>query len=539
MSGPSFAQASRRRHTDSTTHGTKTMDAASAIAFDPRPPVRQNTRAPNSADDFPAILSASDDDRTPAATASKSATAEENARPGDTKDERAQPASAIDLLLLQATAEPIIPAVGGPPQPISVAAWQEPATRGGDLLAVSAPDALKPQSALLTPSASAPPDSGAKAATAAAPAAANSVMPGATSASALSQAAETPTPTEALPTPSTAPTAPTGPTATDQAAIGQAAALSAKPTAQTAKQESAAPTAASKELARTDLASADPSAAAQDFAALDSAPAPQSGSAIATSQAALAQAGAHQNAAAKTASPLEEKAKPSKATGEAEPAPESGKSNAGATKPNATVQPATRQAPTPEAAQPQLQPVAHEQTTATPGADSLGQSGAQAQTAQAATQSAPAQSPALRAHTAAHLAAQITRRFDSGQTSFEVRLDPAELGRVDVRIDMTRDRRVHATISADSALTLSELSKASKDLERALNEAGLDLAEGGLSFSLNDPGQGQDFSGNGNSSARSSYNQAQDRTALAGDMPIGARPLNISRWAGAGLDVWA
>lgn len=94
--------------------------------------------------------------------------------------------------------------------------------------------------------------------------------------------------------------------------------------------------------------------------------------------------------------------------------------------------------------------------------------------------------PRLTAQSAQQLAAQITRRFNNGNRVFDIRLDPAELGRVDVRLEMTGDNRVQALLTAERPETLIELQRAARELERMLNEAGLDLDQDGLNFQLSD-----------------------------------------------------
>jgi len=96
--------------------------------------------------------------------------------------------------------------------------------------------------------------------------------------------------------------------------------------------------------------------------------------------------------------------------------------------------------------------------------------------------------PRFAPHTAQHLAGQITRQFNNGQRVFDIRLDPAELGKVDVRLELRADNRVHAVLSAERPETLAELQRAARDLERSLNEAGLELAEEGLTFQMRDEG---------------------------------------------------
>lgn len=97
---------------------------------------------------------------------------------------------------------------------------------------------------------------------------------------------------------------------------------------------------------------------------------------------------------------------------------------------------------------------------------------------------------------AQQLAAQITRRFANGSRVFDIRLDPAELGRVDVRLELSQDQRVQAILSAERPETLAELQRSARELERALNEAGLELEKDGLEFQLSensdDPGYNAD-----------------------------------------------
>lgn len=87
---------------------------------------------------------------------------------------------------------------------------------------------------------------------------------------------------------------------------------------------------------------------------------------------------------------------------------------------------------------------------------------------------------------AQQLAAQITKRFANGSRVFDIRLDPAELGRVDVRLELSQDQRVQAILTAERPETLAELQRSARDLERALHEAGLELEQDGLEFQLNE-----------------------------------------------------
>ncbi|MFM1976335.1 MAG: hypothetical protein RL145_1181, partial [Pseudomonadota bacterium] len=118
------------------------------------------------------------------------------------------------------------------------------------------------------------------------------------------------------------------------------------------------------------------------------------------------------------------------------------------------------------------------------------------QTASLDGSSAPAQDttpkPSLvQPHTLPMLAAAMMRRISNGLKEFTLRLDPPELGRVDVRLTVGADKKVRAVVSTDRPEALKDLALSARDLTRALQEAGLDLEENGLSFSMNDQGSSQ------------------------------------------------
>jgi flagellar hook-length control protein FliK len=74
----------------------------------------------------------------------------------------------------------------------------------------------------------------------------------------------------------------------------------------------------------------------------------------------------------------------------------------------------------------------------------------------------------------------------SGKSRFEIRLDPADLGRIDVRIDVDRNGHVTSHLMVEKAETLSMLRQDAPQLQRALNDAGFQTGGGGLQFSLRD-----------------------------------------------------
>jgi flagellar hook-length control protein FliK len=88
----------------------------------------------------------------------------------------------------------------------------------------------------------------------------------------------------------------------------------------------------------------------------------------------------------------------------------------------------------------------------------------------------------------AGLAVEIAAQSRAGKNRFEIRLDPPELGRIDVRLDMDKDGNVTSRMTVERADTLDLLRRDAQQLERALNQAGLKTADNALEFQLRDQG---------------------------------------------------
>jgi flagellar hook-length control protein FliK len=105
------------------------------------------------------------------------------------------------------------------------------------------------------------------------------------------------------------------------------------------------------------------------------------------------------------------------------------------------------------------------------------------------------------------IAVQIQNAMQNGSSRMTVDLQPAELGRVEIKLDVDKDKNVSATIVADRPATLDLLQRDSKALERALQQAGLQADSGSLSFSLRDTGGqsgGRGQGGNGRAGGKGS-----------------------------------
>ena len=117
------------------------------------------------------------------------------------------------------------------------------------------------------------------------------------------------------------------------------------------------------------------------------------------------------------------------------------------------------------------------------------------------------------------LAVQIAASVQSGKTQFEVRLDPADLGRIDVRIQIDPSGQVTSHLTVERPETLNMLQQDAPQLQQALNDAGLKTGSGGLQFSLRDQSSssqnsgGQTYNGNAQRLVVSEDNTATATTA--------------------------
>jgi flagellar hook-length control protein FliK len=79
---------------------------------------------------------------------------------------------------------------------------------------------------------------------------------------------------------------------------------------------------------------------------------------------------------------------------------------------------------------------------------------------------------------------QMNRNVKNGNDQMSVQLQPGDLGKITVKLDVSADGRVHGTVTADNPKTLDMLQKDSRSLERALQDAGLRTDPGSLQFNL-------------------------------------------------------
>ncbi|MDP2410956.1 MAG: flagellar hook-length control protein FliK [Pseudolabrys sp.] len=153
-------------------------------------------------------------------------------------------------------------------------------------------------------------------------------------------------------------------------------------------------------------------------------------------------------------------------------------------------------------------------------------------TAAAAVAPAAPSAPQSAAVPLAGVPIAIAGKALEGKNRFEIRLDPAELGRIDVRLDVDRDGKVTARMVVERPDTLDLLRRDAPNLERALQDAGLKTSGNGLQFSLRD--QSADHQHNSGQSDRAHMIATDDATSTADIIPAEyRRPLARA----GGLDI--
>lgn len=145
--------------------------------------------------------------------------------------------------------------------------------------------------------------------------------------------------------------------------------------------------------------------------------------------------------------------------------------------------------------------------------------------------------PAAQGHpgnAAAQLHAQISQAMANNHSRFHIRLQPAELGGVDVRLTV-RDGGVTAHFLVDRPETLDLLQNQARQLERMLAEAGVRSDQSALNFSLKGEG-GEGFgdeSGEAGGGPLSAADVGEDAAEAANDPILG----QITRTADGRLDI--
>lgn len=166
-------------------------------------------------------------------------------------------------------------------------------------------------------------------------------------------------------------------------------------------------------------------------------------------------------------------------------------------------------------------------TAETQGLTSTGAKPAQASLAQQSSPAANLQSVGV----------YMARKAAEGQTRFNIRMDPPELGRVEVRLEFGDDGRMRAHMVVEKAETLDLLQRDQRQLERGLQQGGGKGFDGELSFSLKDQGQSGSGERQGNGRAPQQGEAGPGDSAAANDTPAPENDWRQVRIGGVDMSV--
>ncbi len=152
----------------------------------------------------------------------------------------------------------------------------------------------------------------------------------------------------------------------------------------------------------------------------------------------------------------------------------------------------------------------------------------QGQSSQTTSQSTAATAQAI---PLAAVAATIASHAKIGSSEFNIRLDPAGLGQIDVKMKVSSDGEVRAHLIVDQPATLDLMMRDRQQLQQQLDQAGFKTDSSSLQFSLRDQGQGssqqQAWQQQAASSRASSTSTASDPTTSPIPSAVYARPSYI------------
>ena len=126
------------------------------------------------------------------------------------------------------------------------------------------------------------------------------------------------------------------------------------------------------------------------------------------------------------------------------------------------------------------------------------------------------------------IAVNISKAIGEGINKIQIQLQPSDMGKVEIQLDVSREGRVIATVLADRPETLENLQRDSKSLERALQQAGLQTNSESLNFGLRDDQNGQLNPENQDSNENSLEEENSAVESLSGSIKSIPRPFGFS-----------
>lgn len=130
---------------------------------------------------------------------------------------------------------------------------------------------------------------------------------------------------------------------------------------------------------------------------------------------------------------------------------------------------------------------------------------------------------------------EIGLRALAGARQFDIRLDPGELGRVDVNLSISDNGEVTAKMVVDRVETLHLLQRDARTLERAFEQAGLKPSDAGVDITLRDPSDQSGFRQNRQQDeAPQRARVFTDGSEIASDQPISMQSAPLDRFVRLG-----
>lgn len=151
------------------------------------------------------------------------------------------------------------------------------------------------------------------------------------------------------------------------------------------------------------------------------------------------------------------------------------------------------------------------------------------QNASAAASRAATQRPAFTPpaqQTVDQIKVHIQQLAKSGAEQIQIKLSPATLGRVEVALEMTPDKTVHAVVYADNPETLDMLERDARVLQRAFEDAGMKFDSDGLTFKHGQSaGPETQLANNSGRAAAGDAGEADESDGIdAGELPASEQP---------------
>jgi flagellar hook-length control protein FliK len=136
------------------------------------------------------------------------------------------------------------------------------------------------------------------------------------------------------------------------------------------------------------------------------------------------------------------------------------------------------------------------------------------------------------------IAFELARQVTDGNSRFQIRLDPAELGRIDVKLDIDKSGQVTARLVVEKSETLDLMQRDQRGLEKALQQAGLDGAKTNLEFSLKQNAFSQGQAGEGRQGRPAAFGEGQG-TGETDEGPLPTVNLYRGNLSASGVNILA